>query len=88
VDAAVVAGNISRMKRDDDEVNIERLMKARVAIAYAMTIDGAAYGPIFERLEREIAERRGADSVMARAQACLVDYASVAAPVVGAKAIR
>ena len=68
-----------------DEVTIERLMRARMAIAYAMTLDGAVYGPLFERLEREIAERRAADDVMA--QACLVDYASVAAPVVGVKAI-
>jgi hypothetical protein len=70
-----------------DEFTIERLTRARMAIAYAMTLDGAVYGPLFERLEREIAERRAADDVMARAQACLVDYASVAAPVVSVKAI-
>lgn len=82
-------GDIARMKREprDDEVNIERLMKARIAIAYALTLDGAVYGPIFERLETELAERRAAEDVLARAQACLVDYASVAAPVVGVKAI-
>ena len=43
-------------------------MRARADIAYAMTPDGAVYGPIFERLEREIAERRAADDIMARAQ--------------------
>ena len=82
-------GDIPPMKREPrhNEANIERLMKARIAVAYAMTLDGAAYGPIFERLERELAERRAADDVMARATACLIDYASVAAPVVGVKAI-
>ena len=59
-------------KRQHDEVTLERLMRARAAIAYAMTLDGAVYGPIFERLEREIAARRAADDVMARAQRCLV----------------
>ena len=69
------------------DVTIERLLKARVAMAYAMTLDGAVYGPMFERLEREIACRRAAEDVMARAQACLVDYSAGAAPVVGVKAI-
>ena len=56
-------------KRQHDDVTMERLERARAAIAYAMTLDGAVYGPIFERLEREIAARRAADDVMARAQA-------------------
>ena len=67
-------------KRQHDEVTLERLMRARAAIAYAMTLDGAVYGPIFERLEREIAARRMADDVMARAQRCLQDYAAAACP--------
>jgi hypothetical protein len=69
------------------EVTLERLMRARAAIAYAMTLDGAVYGPIFERLEREIAVRRMADDVMVRAQRCLQDYAAAATPAVGVKAI-
>ena len=54
-----------------EDVTLERLERARAAIAYAMTLDGAVYGPIFERLEREIAACRMADDVMARAQRCL-----------------
>jgi hypothetical protein len=78
---------MKHQRSQPDDLTIERLMKARMAIAYAMTLDGSVYGPVFERLEAEIAGRRAAEDVMARAQACLVDYASVAAPVVGVKAI-
>jgi len=74
-------------KRQHDEVTLERLMRARAAIAYAMTLDGAVYAPIFERLEREIATRRATDDVMARAQRCLQDYAAAATPAVGFRAI-
>ena len=69
------------------EVTLERLLRARAAVAYAMTLDGAVYGPIFERLEREIAERRAADDIMARAHRCLDDYAAAATPAVGVRAI-
>jgi hypothetical protein len=75
-------------KCQQDEVTLERLEKARAAIAYAMTCDGPVYGPIFERLESEIAARRAADDIMARAKRCLVDYAAAATPAVGVKAIR
>ena len=74
-------------KRQHDEVTLERLMRARAAIAYAMTLDGAVYAPIFERLEREIATLRATDDVMARAQRCLQDYAAAATPAVGVRAI-
>jgi hypothetical protein len=74
-------------KRQHDEVTLERLMRARAAIAYAMTLDGAVYSPIFERLDSEIATRRAADDIMARAQRCLVDYAASATPAAGIKAI-
>jgi len=77
-----------RRKRGQHEgVTLERLERARAAIAYAMTLDGAVYGPIFERLESEIAARRAADDVMARAQRCLVDYAANATSAVGLKTI-
>ena len=77
-----------RHKRHQHEnVTLERLERARAAIAYAMTLDGAVYGPIFERLEREIAARRMADDVMARAQRCLQDYAAASTPTVGVRAI-
>ena len=78
---------MKRKRHQHEEVTLERLERARAAIAYAMTLDGAVYGPIFERLDREIAARRTADDVMARAQRCLVDYAAAAMPAVGVKAI-
>jgi hypothetical protein len=45
---------------------LDRLRRAQTAIAYAMKLDGPVYGPIFERLEREISLLRAADDVMAR----------------------
>jgi hypothetical protein len=59
-----------------DSITLERLLRARAAIAYAMTRDGAVYAPVFERLEREIAVMRATDDVMARARRCLEDYAA------------
>ena len=73
-------------RHQHEDVTLERLERARAAIAYAMTLDGAVYGPIFERLEREIATRRATDDVM-RAQRCLQDYAAAAMPAVGVRAI-
>ena len=32
----------------DEGVTLERLLKAQAAIAYAMTLDGAIYAPVFE----------------------------------------
>jgi hypothetical protein len=58
-------------ERPDQPVTLERLVRARAVIAYAMTVDGAIYAPVFERLEREIAAMRAADDVMARARRCL-----------------
>ena len=74
-------------RHQHEEVTLERLERARAAIAYAMTLDGAVYGPIFERLEREIATRRATDDVMARAQRCLNDYAAATLPAAGVRAI-
>ena len=62
-------------------------MKARMAIAYAMTLDGSVYGPVFERLEAEIAGRCAAEDVMARAQRCLNDYAAATLPAAGVRPI-
>jgi hypothetical protein len=59
-------------RHQQEEVTLERLERARAAVAYAMTLDGAVYAPIFERLEREIATRRATDDVMARAQRALM----------------
>ena len=74
-------------KRQHDEVTLERLVRARAAIAHAMTLDGTVYGPVFERLESEIAARRAADDIMARAQRCLNDYAAATLPAAGVRAI-
>jgi hypothetical protein len=52
-------------------VTLERLIQAQAAIAYAMTLDGAVYAPVFERLEREITAWRAADDIMERARRCL-----------------
>ncbi len=64
------------LNKPHQSLTLERLMRARAAIAYAMTLDGAVYAPVFERLEREIAVIRAADDVMARARRCLEDYAA------------
>ena len=47
-------------KQPDQPVTLERLLRARAAIAYAMTLDGAVYAAVFERLECEIAAMRAA----------------------------
>jgi hypothetical protein len=51
-----------------EPVTLERLLRAQAAVAYLMARDGPVYAPYFERLEREIAARRAADDVMARAK--------------------
>jgi hypothetical protein len=69
---------VSRQHPHCESLTLERLLRARAAMAYAMTLDGAVYAPVFERLEREIAVIRAADDVMARARRCLEDYAASA----------
>ena len=54
--------------RRDENVTIERLERALAAISYAITRDGAVYGPLLERIEREIATLRTSDDVVARAR--------------------
>jgi histone H3/H4 len=67
---------VSHQRPISESLTLERLLRARAAIAYAMTLDGAVYAPVFERLEREIAAVRAAEDVMARARRCLEDYAA------------
>ena len=74
-------------RHQHEEVTLERLERARAAIAYAMTLDGAVYGTFFERLDREFASRRATDDVMARAQRCLNDYAAATLPAAGVRPI-
>lgn len=52
-------------------LTLQRLRRAQTAIAYAMSLDGPVYGPIFERLEREISAIRAAEDVMDRARRLL-----------------
>ena len=40
--------------------------RAIAVICYAITLDGAIYGPLLERLERELAALRAGDDVVAR----------------------
>ncbi len=62
---------VKRKHSHREPLTLERLLQARAAIAYAITLDGAVYAPVFERLEREIAILLAADDVMARARRCL-----------------
>ena len=50
---------------------LRRLYSARAAIAYAISLDGAVYGPLLDRIEREIAGRRGDIAVCDRAAGIL-----------------
>lgn len=53
-------------------VTAERIERALVVVAYAMEKDGPIYAPLFERLERELAEtRRLHSSTTARARQLL-----------------
>lgn len=79
---------MKRKHSNSDSVTLERLLRARAAIAYAMRLDGAVYAPVFERLEREIAMMRAADDVMARARRCLEDYAASATGVPSVSGVK
>jgi hypothetical protein len=57
------------MNRDGDM--LRRLYRARAAIAYAISLDGAVYGPLLERIEQEIAARRDGIDVIDRAMSIL-----------------
>jgi hypothetical protein len=51
-----------------ESITLDRLERALAAISYAITQDGAVYGPLLERIEREIATLRADDDVVARAR--------------------
>ncbi|WP_072825072.1 hypothetical protein [Bradyrhizobium erythrophlei] len=51
-----------------DEVTIERLERALLAISYAIQLDGSVYAPVLERLEREIAAMRAKEDTVSRAR--------------------
>jgi hypothetical protein len=79
---------VKREQHREEPLTLERLLRARAAIAYAMTLDGPVYAPVFERLEREIAVLRAADDVMARARRCLEDYAGSATGVPAVSSVK
>jgi hypothetical protein len=67
-------------KRDhQDEVTIERLERALVAISYAIQLDGAVYAPVLERLEREIAAIHANEDAVSRARQYLEQFRDQAA---------
>jgi hypothetical protein len=47
---------------------VERLERALAAISYCILQDGPVYAPLLERLEREIADRRADNDIVARAR--------------------
>jgi hypothetical protein len=57
------------MSRGDN--TLQRLYSARAAIAYAISLDGEVYGPLLERIEREIAARHDSIDVVSRALSIL-----------------
>lgn len=50
---------------------LQRLYSARAAIAYAISLDGDVYGPLLERIEREIAAHQKSNDVIGRAKLIL-----------------
>ena len=62
-----------------DEVTIERLERALLAISYAIQLDGPVYAPVLERLEREIAAVRANEDAVSRARQYLEQFRDQAA---------
>lgn len=52
-------------------ISDERLERALLAAALVVETYGEVYAPVFERLEREVAARKNADSPVARARRLL-----------------
>jgi len=67
-----------------DEVTIERLERALLAISYAIQLDGSVYAPVLERLEREIAAMRANADAVSRARQYLEQFRDQAAASSGA----
>jgi hypothetical protein len=67
------------VKRKCDEITLERLERALASVAYAITLDGPIYAPIFERLESEIAAWHAREDVVSRSRQYLVQFKNQAA---------
>lgn len=57
-----------------EPVTIERLERGLAILAYIMSLDGAVYAPLFERLERELAAMRQTQDTVGRAKRLLETY--------------
>jgi hypothetical protein len=80
----------SRQKHNHQEVTLERLEHALAAISYAILLDGPVYGPVLDRLEREIAAMRASEDAVSRARKYLKRFrvqAAAASDTGGVKAI-
>lgn len=62
------------MPAGGDDISLERLERALVAMAYIVVRHGPAYAPILDRLEREVEDRRRRDEPVSRARRLLAAY--------------
>ena len=69
----------SKKRGHHDEVTIERLERALLAVSYAIQLDGPVYAPVLERLEREIAAMRANEDAVSRARQYLEQFRDQAA---------
>jgi hypothetical protein len=63
--------NKARAARAHEPVTIERIERALVLCARLVELDGPLVIPLFERLERDLAEARAEQDAVARAKALL-----------------
>lgn len=62
---------MKRREINRDGNMLRRLYSARAAIAYAISLDGDVYGPLLERIEREIAAHHNSIGIIDRAMLIL-----------------
>ena len=62
---------MKRREMNRDDGMLRRLYTARAAIAYAISLDGDVYGPLLERIEREIAAHHNSLDIIDRAMLIL-----------------
>jgi len=59
-----------------EPLTIERMERAVAFLAYLVVLDGPVVIPLFERMERELAEMRGQQATVERAKALLESLGS------------
>jgi hypothetical protein len=57
-----------------EPVTIERLERGLALLAYMMSLDGAVYAPLFEKLERELDMMRANENTVVRAKRLLETF--------------